>query len=232
MEELLPKYKERIMAVTIYFGNNDSTENGSPDEIKIRREANSWVRMVRWFPVGRVAFDALVRISQRDNKEPRVNPREYENNLRQMIALAQRYRIKVIVIEPPRHLSWPPAHLTYITSLERQIQNEWVKNELKGALASYSQGLDCIYRQKDDYAKKLTNAIDQDWIIPRIKTDWLCRLQAIGRSPDLAYIQVPEPWIETEHNAFEDYCHPSAPVHAQIAREIKSSLASKSRPSM
>jgi lysophospholipase L1-like esterase len=224
MEELLPKYRNRIRAVTIYFGNNDSTENGSSDSSKLKKEIRSWVKMVRWFPVGRVTHDALVRIAQRNNRNPRVSPEEYEVNLRGMVALAREYHIPVVLIEPPRHFSWQPAHLTYLSSLEERVQNRWVKSELELASRSYAQGLDYIYRATNEYHVALVDALNHDWVVPRIKTDWLDRLRRVSESESVVLVTIPEFWILAEQYAFEDYCHPSARAHLEIARGIKLAL--------
>jgi len=224
MQEILPKYRERILAVTIYFGNNDSTENGSADVEKVGKKLGGFVRVGRHLPLFRIVQDGVARIVQNNNRAPRVNPGEYEKNLEQMIGLAQSYGIQVILIEPPRHLSWQPAYLTYTKSLRSQIGNAWVKGEIAVACDEYAKGLELVYQQKDECEISLTNALDHDWVVPRIKTEWLSKLRSLKYSTGVAYVATLPAWTSAEEYAFVDYCHPSSHLHAQIAEEIRLAL--------
>lgn len=225
MEELLPKYRQRVVGVTIYFGNNDSTENGSADADRLEKKTSTWVKTVRWFPLGRVLYYGAAKLNQKSNQKPRVNPEEYESNLRQMIALVQSYNIPVILVEPPRHLSWRPAHLTYVTSLQPQVRNNWVTDELEKASQKYAEGRAYITQRNDQCLGLFREALDYDWVIPRIKTDWLQRLSSLSGINGVTYIRLGDPFIEAEYPyAFVDYCHPSTHVHDQIAGKVKTAL--------
>ncbi len=225
LEELLPRYATQVVGVTLYFGNNDATENGSSDAETLRRvqeqsktaaifaQQSALYRLLRF--VG-TSLD-----STKYNDTVRVNPDEYEANLRAMIELCERYNIPVVIIEPRVPLSWPPAHLKYTLSLKDRIRNPWTATELNKSEGLYQEGLEQMYRRDDAYEALLLEAREHDWVIPRIKSKWIARLSRFEHLSDVTVVRLPEVFIGSEYPyAFEDYCHPSARAHEQIARQI------------
>ena len=140
-EELVPQYHSRIAAITLYFGNNDATENGSTDSKKLQGTRSFVIKWLMKLPLCRVMSNGLSRLRVSDNQEPRVNPSEYGKNLQEMIALASRYDIPVVLVMPSVPLSWKPAHLTPAVSLEDKVRNSWTKSELALARSKYEEEL-------------------------------------------------------------------------------------------
>ncbi len=225
LQEMLPRYAERVVGVTLYFGNNDATENGSTDEATLERlsqtnglqnELTSRFALYRLLRSVATGFQA-----GRPNDKVRVSPDQYEANLRAMIELCQRYGIPVVVIEPRVPLSWQPAHIKYSVSLKDRVRNPWTSAELAESEKLYQLGLEQVYRQNDSYEPLLQQAVEHDWVIPRIKSAWRNRLRAFDQMPGVKVVRLSDAWILGEYPyAFEDYCHPSTRSHDQIAVEV------------
>jgi len=224
VEQMLPLHHDRIDAITLYFGNNDSTENGSPDTDKIRFEAWSVHGLLSQLPLYRVMRD-LIPTRLNENEKPRVNPSEYEQNLQAMIELSRSHEIQVVVIMPPKHLSWPPGHLMHGTDLTPHVQNSWVLSEMGEAKRLYDEGKVLIHRQDDECEQRFRGAIEHDWVTPRIKAAWQIRLRGLTAELQVPLVETQETYLPAEYPwAFEDYCHPSSYVHKQIAQQVVDSL--------
>lgn len=225
MEEVLPSHHERVVGITLYFGNNDGTENGQPDSDKLY--ASQHIRLPTWLnhlPIYRLMREVVSSLRPHRNQEPRVNPEQYEANLRQMIALAESYDIPIVVIMPPVPLTWQPGHLTPMLSLESRINNPWSSDQLVEAKSAYQEGLRLLYLQSDDCEVYLQQALEYDWVVPRIKNSWRQKILTLSDEGQMV-VQLPEFFLPAEYPwLFEDYCHPSAWLHGQIAEEIASAL--------
>ena len=191
---MLPRYAERVVGVTLYFGNNDATENGSTDEATLERlsqtnglqnELTSRFALYRLLRSVATGFQA-----GRPNDKVRVSPDQYEANLRAMIELCQRYGIPVVVIEPRVPLSWQPAHIKYSVSLKDRVRNPWTSAELAESEKLYQLGLEQVYRQNDSYEPLLQQAVEHDWVIPRIKSAWRNRLRAFDQMPGVKVVRL------------------------------------------
>ena len=223
---MLKLYHERVVAVTVYFGNNDAVENGASDVARMRAvgrkgllvDVNFWLEEYSAFYRVLRRFASKAR-SQRVNTLPRVPPDEYRQNLQSMIELCKKYDIRIILIQPLVHWGWPPGHLTHLRSLVADVQNKWVLNEMRLANRLYWDGLQLLYSQDDRYQLSLEEAVGHDWIMSRIKRDWREVLDDFAGQVDL--IQLPDAFVEDEYPGwFVDYCHPSARVHSFIARDF------------
>lgn len=224
VEDLLPQYHDRLVAITLYFGNNDATENGAPDAEKLRVESNRLAASLRHLPLYR-GLREILPSKDNDNSQPRVSPDEYEANIRAMIAMARSYNISVVVIVPPVHLSWQPGYLRHTVSLEPHVRSDWARSELGKARSLYQQGVDFLAQQDDRCEDKFRRAVEHDWVVPRIKQDWLKRLRRLSDEPGVTLVEAPQPFIGAEHPwRFVDYCHPSAAAHRDIAQHIASAL--------
>lgn len=226
LEEVLSAHHERVAAVTLYFGNNDATENGAPDAEKLAAPPKP--RMPQWLgglPLVQLVQRCISPLLAEDNQKPRVSPDEYQANMSAMIFLAQSYGIPVVAIAPPAPLSWPPGHLTRLISLAPQVSNDWVVAELWYAQLLYREGVEFLESYDDRYEPRLRGALEHDWVIPRIKPVWHERLKAVCIAHEVPLVALSEPFVPAEYpHAFEDYCHPSARVHTLIARKIASAL--------
>lgn len=224
-EELVPQHHSRIAAITLYFGNNDATENGSTDSKKLQSTRSFVIKGLMKLPLCRVMNNGLSRLRVSDNQEPRVNPSEYGENLQEMIVLASRYDIPVVLVMPSVPLSWKPAHLNPAVSLEDKVRNSWTKSELALAKSKYEEGIRLVGQQADGYEPLLREALEHDWVLPRIKKAWRDELERIATEDNVSLVVLPQPFIEAESlNRFEDYCHPSPEAHAEIAEGIAQAL--------
>ena len=229
LQELVPRHADRLVAVTLYFGNNDATENGSSDKAVLLRltqssELQSWL-------VERFALYRLFRAAESGwrarnySDRVRVTPDEYEANLRAMVQLCQRYGILVVIIEPSVPLTWRPGYIKHFVSLKDRVRNPWSVSELKRAEALYELGLKQVSRRNDSYEPLLQEAVEHDWVIPRIKSAWRERLQRFDHQSGVRVIRPSTAFIESEYPwVFEDYCHPSVMSHHQIAVQVAQAL--------
>jgi len=224
VEQMLLAHHGRIKAITLYFGNNDSTENGAPDAEKIQFEAQFVHSVLSRLPLYR-AMSKLIPTRLNENRKPRVSPDEYEQNLRAMIELARSYEIRTIAIMPPEHLSWPPGHVRHGVDLTPRIQNTWTSSEMIEAKRLYDEGKALAYQQSDECEQRFRGAIEHDWVIPRIKVAWQARLRGLTAELQVPLIETQEVFIPAEYpGEFVDYCHPSERVHQQIAEQIAGRL--------
>lgn len=232
LEILLNEYEGRIVAVTLYFGNNDGVENGGSDRDRLEAMAGQgWtINVARWLEEHsaffRVSQQISSRVSTSESSVPRVSPEEYRVNLQRMIELCKKHDIKVILIEPPVHLSWPPGHLTHVRSLKNDVKNAWARAELRKSQELYQQGLVIVgMRHDDSYETFLREAVERDWVMSRLKEPWRRMLKDL-ENEGVDMIHLSSPFIEAEFPWwFVDYCHPSERVHRLIAKEIANKLA-------
>ena len=106
-------------------------------------------------------------------------------------------------------------------SLKDRVRNPWTSAELAESEKLYQLGLEQVYRQNDSYEPLLQQAVEHDWVIPRIKSAWRNRLRAFDQMPGVKVVRLSDAWILGEYPyAFEDYCHPSTRSHDQIAVEV------------
>ena len=223
VQELLPRYHDRVVGVTLYFGNNDSTENGSEDGTKLAA-VTEWPTLLRqYFALFRVMQDALPRKAGH-NRSPRVSPEEYLANLRDMAAIVRGYGIPVVVIAPPLNRSWPPGYRTHTSSLDPYVNNGWVAIELASARHLHQEGLR-LWEEGDDRADDLLGAsVEHDWIVPRLKTRWANQLDVLQQE-GVSVARLDPHFTGAEFPyMFVDYCHPSARTHEQIAERIMENL--------
>lgn len=224
VEEVLPKYRERVVAITIYFGNNDATENGLPDKKKMLAVQNQtpWWHV---FPLLQLVNERVTLFVNLSNREPRVNPQNYKDNIANMLVLANKYNVAVVAIMPPVHYSWPSGHVTHTLSLAAHVNNSWVKQELEISSHHYQKGLNFMYNHDDSYEEELRKSVEHDWVVPRIKNAWRETLVSIFNETNIPIVQLPDYFVEAEHPyCFEDYCHPTGRVHAAIAKSIMQHL--------
>ncbi|MEK7480515.1 MAG: GDSL-type esterase/lipase family protein [Patescibacteria group bacterium] len=229
LELMLPLYHERLLAVTVYFGNNDATENGMSDyqRLDMAIQRNMLTNFYFWLEQ-RSAFYRIMRgfiskVNPGNNRIPRVSPDENRANIQSMINLCKKYGVRIILIEPPVHFSWKPGHLTHTRPLKNDVKNQWVLNELNRAQQLYKQGVAYIHNHNDGYESSLRNAVEHDWVMSRIKRRWCEVLRSFAGQVDI--IRLPIAFIEAEFPYyFTDYCHPSVRVHKLIARAIARKL--------
>lgn len=219
VQEMVPRYHDRIVGVTLYFGNNDSTENGSEDAGKLTVETQ-WLTLLRQnLALFRVMQDALPR-KESYNRSPRVSPEEYLANMRQMAAIVHSYGIPVVVVSPPLNRSWPPGYRTYADSLEPYVNNEWVAEELASAKSLHQKGVRFARVGNDRADDFLGASVEHDWIVPRLKARWASQLDVLQQEGvpvarlDPHFTGAEFPYV------FVDYCHPSVRTHTQIAERI------------
>lgn len=229
LEIMLPLYHKRLIAVTIYFGNNDATENGMPDHqrLELVKRKSFLANMHSWFDQHsafyRIARTCMTKINVNNNSAPRVSPDEYRANIQNIINLCRQHGVKVILIEPPVHFLWKPGYLTHIRSLENDVCNKWVLNALLRAQTLYQQGVALVNNRDDGYELFFRDAVEHDWIMSRVKKEWRAILREFNAQTDL--IRVPTAFVEAEYPYyFIDYCHPTAYVHGLIARDIAHKL--------
>lgn len=229
LQEFVPRYAGRAIAVTLYFGNNDATENGSSDEAVLRRISQTTrlqCQLSKRFALYRLIRTAMLNLRAGSyNDSPRVSPDEYEANLKAMVGLCQRYGIPVVIIEPIVPLSWQPGYIKYHVSLKGRVRNPWSASELKQAEALYGLGLEQMYSKSDSCEQLLRQASEHDWVIPRLKTPWRSRLSMFDRLSGVKVIRLQGVFVEAEYPyTFEDYCHPGARAHYQIASQVAQAL--------
>lgn len=228
-EEFIPKYADRLVGVTLYFGNNDAIENGKTDNEELHERANTSAAaalLAKYSALYRLAASIGPRIAAtRAHSAPRVSPEDYEANLRAIVDLCRSYGIPVVIIEPSVPLSWTPAHLTRFIDLGPELRNPWAIDELAIANRYFRVGIELVRQRDDAYEPLLREAVEHDWTVPRIKRAWMERLHAFDHAPGVTVVRLPEVFILAEFPyAFEDYCHPSAIRHREIAERIAAVL--------
>jgi lysophospholipase L1-like esterase len=224
VQKVIPRYHDRIVGVTLYFGNNDSTENGSEDDAKLA-VVTRWPTLLRQhFALFRVMQDAMPRKAGH-NRSPRVSPEVYLANMRDMVVITRGYGIPVAVVAPPLNRSWPPGYRTYTNSLDPYVNNEWTARELALAQRLHQDGLR-LWEESDDRAHDLLGAsVEHDWIVPRLKARWADQLDVLQQE-GVSVARLDQHFIGAEFPyMFVDYCHPSAKTHRQIAERIVEGLS-------
>lgn len=238
VEEMMHKYSNQIIAITLYFGNNDSVENGLPDEKKMQniKQYGVLIKIRQWFEKKsaffRVMRGAVSKITHRNNAFPRVMPEEFRRNLEHIISLAQEKDIPVVIIMPIINWHWQPAHLTESRSLKNETGNQWVLSELNYADRLYRDGIRLLYQYNDDCEVFFQAAVDHDWILPRIKTDWRHQIDILKNHAmkNVFFVDIPDYLAGTvDSPTFVDYCHPDMTVHEKIAKQIFEDLKGQLR---
>ncbi len=226
LDELLMRYSGRIAVVTIYFGNNDATENGGPDSTRMAGQRTTLAKtrqiLLKYLPLARVLDKMIARFRpSSSNVKPRVSPGAYANHIAKMISRLQQSGIKAILIEPPVHLTWKPGHLTHMFSLVPKITGDFSRNEMTSSQTLYRAGMKELYAQDDTCEQTLMDAVEHDWVVPRIKAAWKDELVRVSSETETPLVSIQRPFIEAEFPwFFVDYCHPSATTHAAIAKLI------------
>jgi len=229
LRQLLRRYGTRIRAVTFYFGNNDATENGSPDSVRIGPAGISFMGrplpgLLEELALYRAMRYVIVMFLRGDNRSPRVDAGAYGDNLRRMVKMCREIGVDVVMIEPMVPLSWPPGHLTRSMSLSDRVSSSWSKAELARSETLYAEGVGRVGRQDSSYQWFLSEAVEHDWILPRIKRPWRDQLGLVAQN-GVTVIRAADVFIEAEFPyTFIDYCHPSTAVHQAIARRIAADL--------
>lgn len=229
VEEVIQAHHQHIVAITLYFGNNDSIENGLSDAQKQQR-ITSWKAklscQMNRLPLFRAMLKGINYLRPLNNKQPRVDPEEYEKNMRKIIAIARSHDIQVIIIEPVVHLSWIPGHVTHTLSLKPHVRNSWVRGELDLASQLYEQGMAMVARGSDraSYESTLTEALSHDWVVPRFKPAWKAKFDSFVGLDGVSVVSFPNFHLETEMFNFVDWCHPSPKLHEKIAWRIAINL--------
>lgn len=225
LSQMLDRYGQRIAAVTLYFGNNDGTWNGVNDEERLAAlaEPRPWWANIPMVHVVRVL------IAQREQFHytgPRVSPKDYGRNLQTMVERCRVARIPVVAIVPPTPLSWPPGSRTPKDHLASRPINGWLRYELTYAVDCYREGFDLIRNYDGAHERLLQEAIEHDWAVPRMRFWWRQHLYALRDELRVPLIELAEPRLEVEYGYFwfEDYCHPGASMHGQLAAEIARTL--------
>jgi lysophospholipase L1-like esterase len=187
----------RVDFVTIYLGNNDSTFNVQEDKVRLQAKIPS----------------------DNNSQGYRVTLEDFKKNIQEIINLCKEYGAKPIIILPLQNLNWEPG-----------IRSKKYKQEFEEALRKMPDNIvkTSLLKAKEYYKNnKLEEARESDFVIPRIKKDYVEGLKEIAEINSISLIDIQNQITSNEF--FIDYCHPSEKSNDIISKEIIRNLEIKTK---
>jgi hypothetical protein len=228
------KVLTNIDSATIYFGNNDSVNNGNvEDEYYIGDETDR--------PLLLHTAAKLKEASTGISSFTRVSPARYEHNLQIMIDTLKAAGIRnITLIIPVVPLNWTPGERAGVEAPEN-ISGRYQKDKSKAAemleqarnkyaevyqaVFTSGDGIKPDYEAARDLAKE---AIELDVMVPRIKKAYIERMTKVAMEKKTSFINLEPvlPIIDGGGRAHSpkdkdvisnDYCHPGEHVNILLA---------------
>jgi len=206
--------------VVIHFGNNDCLWEGNlQDRVHLMKHIRSPI----FFEHIRRYFHPIRsdRIVLRTNSAA-----DFGKYNKQLIRLARKIGAPPIIVQPEIPIYWKPGS-RYVDYDFDQIAllagGAFALAELDKARKLWESAIELPY--SPNKIKQLKAAVEHDFIIPRIKHDYVAELQRVARDTKTPLIQTPIPRNEDEKIYFLDYCHPRKIINTRIADQISTHIS-------
>jgi hypothetical protein len=204
----------KVDYTVVHYGNNDCLWEGNfHDSHHLSIRPNSPARFER--------FRRLFRPVRKDKLVLRTTAREFGSYYRRLIGMAKNFGARAIIVQPEVPIYWKPGSryvdydFDYMATLPGA---KFALTELDKAKELWASVIDAPY--SPEKIATLTEAVEHDFLIPRIKRSWLAELQAAARDTETPLVQTPVPRDEDEKVYFVDYCHPREIINTRIAEQI------------
>lgn len=220
LNSLLNRFKKEgipIKLVTLYFGNNDSVWDHNRQDKEWVGKRNEIVFLKQLFK----------RFKEHSSIITRVSPDDFKMNMKKMVRICQDHDTEVVIIEPLTPLYWKPGTRVHNEELEKKYfpGAKIVYKLLDEALFLWAKTQQTPYSELKEAL--LEEVREKDFIVPRIKKDYLFSLRALGKELNVPYIQVHLDRTEDDIRFFIDYCHPIGIANQLIAEKIKEVISGK-----
>ena len=215
-----------VESATIYFGNNDSVNNGNiqdkyfiGDDIKRQFHAAGLLEE---------RFTSLFNAT-------RVDAGTYADNLKGLIEELRRHNVKNIsLIVPVVPYDWPPGQRAVSDAQEvinKQYESRSKSSALyKDAQESFAEYLIAASKKSNVESQRYAReAIEEDFMVPRRKQQYVQSMAEVAHSMGTNFINI-EPLLPIQdrrgprsgsardpENITNDYCHPGERVNIYIA---------------
>jgi lysophospholipase L1-like esterase len=207
----------RVDYVTIYFGNNDSASNGN-DQDKYRFPNSGFHAEIFHF-----VETTLLRRLQIIG---RVSVADYSSNIQSMIDMCRAYGVKPILIRPVIPKYWHPGlrasgQETEVWKAMYNDKGSKLIRDLEKAIGLYELAKGLLEHGSEQEARKLLiQAQGIDYMVPRIKPEYVHTLEKIARKNTIPFVDVQSEIPLDDRTYFKDYCHPIEPANQLITRDI------------
>jgi lysophospholipase L1-like esterase len=204
-------------AITVYFGNNDSTWNGNVEDKYLLPGGHWKVHLARLWSQGMKGWLVV----------PRVRPPEYAEHLAAIARTAREAGSKVVFIAPVVPLRWPPGLRAH--GLESEVDGFLTTRkgtQVAGLLAQarelFAHGESAFADGRRDEARDLlVQARENDHLVPRMKPGHMQALREVAWRQGVSLIWVGDSIPLDDTSWFRDYCHPDEPANRLIADAIR-----------
>jgi lysophospholipase L1-like esterase len=157
----------------------------------------------------------------------RSTPQDYGRYTRQLIADARRIGAPAVLVEQQTTLYWEPGarFAPYdFDAMAKKPGGALALQRLEQARELWQAAIDMPY--SDRKISALQAALDQDVLLPRIKSAYVDELRRVAAATQTPLVSVPMPRSVDEKQYFIDYAHPHTSVNEQIADRIVAALSS------
>lgn len=233
----------KIKCVTIYFGNNDCSWNANrEDKFVIPGNPVSFLQKVytAWFNDSMYAkltlADKMRRKSAAIHTESvitRTGIDDFSRNIDAMITICKDRGIAICLIEPVVPLLWEPGkrakNIDFPSPFDKNSPGGFhVYKLLEEANSFWKRGISLLKKKDryDDMITNLANAMENDFLVPRIKKAYNFTLEKVALRRDVSLIKVDIPRDESEIEYILDYCHPDEPTNKMIADKLEEFITS------
>ncbi len=209
--------------VTIYFGNNESVWNGNTQDKYVLPQEHVTLLLPGLVKTSLSPFVIYQRVSVE----------EYKQNIQRIIQIVQEHNAQPILIRPIIPLYWHPGLRAEQGDGEAEVWQMMYDNkgtkairDLETAIHIYHEAESAFVRagsnEQREHAKKLfIKAQSLDYVVPRIKPEYVSALHEIASQLQVPIIDVQSQIPIDDRKYFGDYCHPTEPANRLIAKEIK-----------
>ncbi|MFA6887950.1 MAG: GDSL-type esterase/lipase family protein [Candidatus Woesearchaeota archaeon] len=212
--------------VTIYFGNNEGVWNGNTQD--------KYVLPQEHFTL---LFPGIIKTSLSNFViYPRVNVEEYKQNIQRIIETIQEHNATPLLIKPLIPKYWHPGLRAEQGNGEAEVWQMMYDNketkaisDLETAIQIYKDAERTLVTAGNDEQRKHAKALfitaqNLDYVVPRIKPDYVKALYEIAIQLRIPIIDVQDHIPIDDRKYFGDYCHPIEPANRLIAEEIKKNI--------
>jgi lysophospholipase L1-like esterase len=233
----------KIRSVTVYFGNNDCSWNANrEDKFVIPGNPVSFLQKVyaSWFNNSMYAKLSLAD-KMRRNSAPihtesvitRTGIDDFSRNIEAMITICKDRGIDICLIEPVIPLLWEPGkrakNIDFPSPFDKDSPGGFhVYKLLEEANSFWKRGINLLKDRSryDDMITNFTNAMENDFLVPRIKKAYKLTLEKVAIRHNVPLIKIVIPRNESEIEYVLDYCHPNEPANEMIADKLEEFIKS------
>jgi lysophospholipase L1-like esterase len=207
----------RVEYVTIYFGNNDSI-SAENNQDKYRFPNSGFHAEVFHF--------VETTLLRRWQNIERVSVADYSSNMQGMIDMCREYDVKPILIRPVIPKYWHPGlrasgQETEVWKAMYSDKGSKRTRDLEKAIGFYERAKGLLEHGSEQEARALLiQAQNMDYMVPRIKPEYVRALEKIARKNSIPFVDVQSQIPLDDRTYFKDYCHPIEPANELITREI------------